>query len=330
MSPRREAPPGAAAPSAMPSAAPPDAHGGAMSAYEWSILFGLSLIWGGSFFFNKILLGAFEPLTIVLGRAGIAAVALVAVIHLAGGRLPRQWAAWKIFAGMSLLNNLVPFLLILWGQKHIASGLAAILNATTPLFAAVLAHGLAGERLAAHRLAGVLIGLAGVALMMGPDVIAEGFGGDVLAQLAVLGAAFSYGLSSLYGRRLHALKIAPQSAAAGQLTVTTLTVLPFVLLIDQPWTLPMPGWEVWAALAGLSLFSTAFAYVIFFRLLSGAGGVNASLVTLLVPVTALLLGTLVLGEVFTLRQAAGMAVILLGLAVTDGRPVALLLRRLER
>lgn len=328
MSPRREAPPGTAA--ATPSAAPSPPHNGAMSAFEWSVLLGLSLIWGGSFFFNKILLGAFEPLTIVLGRAGLAALALVIVIHLAGGRLPRSWAAWRLFAGMSMLNNVVPFLLILWGQKHIASGLAAILNATTPLFAAVLAHGLAGERLAAHRLAGVLIGLGGVALMMGPDVIADGLGGDVLAQLAVLAAAFSYGLSSLYGRRLHALKIPPRSAAAGQLTVTALAVLPLVLLIDRPWTLPMPGWQVWAALLSLALLSTAFAYVMFFRLLSGAGGVNASLVTLLVPVTALLLGTLVLGEVFTLRQATGMAVILFGLAVTDGRPVAFVLRRLAR
>lgn len=331
MSPRHAAPPGAAL-SAAPSAAaaPRRAHGGTMSAFEWALLLLLSLIWGGSFFFNKILLGAFEPLTIVLGRTGLAALALLVVIHLAGGRLPRDWAAWRIFAGMSLLNNLLPFVLILWGQKHIASGLAAILNATTPLFAAVLAAGLAGERLGWHRFAGVLIGLAGVAVMMGPDLVAEGLGGDVLAQLAVLAAAFCYGLSSLYGRRLAALKIAPQSAAAGQLTITTIVVLPLVFAIDRPWTLPMPGWQVWAALAGLSLLSTAFAYVIFFRLLSGAGGVNASLVTLLVPVTALLLGTLVLGEVFTLLQAAGMAVILLGLMVTDGRAVALLARRLER
>ncbi len=330
MSSRREAPVAAAPSAAAPRGPQGRAHGGTMSAFEWALLLLLSLIWGGSFFFNKILLGAFEPLTIVLGRTGIAAVALLAVIHLAGGRLPRDLSAWKIFAGMSLLNNLVPFALILWGQKHIASGLAAILNATTPLFAAVLASGLAGERLGAHRFAGVVIGLAGVAVMMGPDVIAGGLGGNVLAQLAVLAAAFSYGLSSLYGRRLHALRIAPKTAAAGQLTVTTIVVLPLVLLIDRPWALPMPGWQVWAALAGLSLLSTAFAYVIFFRLLSGAGGVNASLVTLLVPVTALLLGTLVLGEVFTLRQAAGMAVILLGLVVTDGRAVALLARRLER
>lgn len=330
MSPRREAPPGTAAtPPATPAGAGARAYGGSMTALEWSMLFGLALIWGGSFFFNKVLLAAFEPLTIVLGRAGIAALALVAAIHLAGGRLPRAWAAWRIFIGASLLNNIAPFLLILWGQKHIASGLAAILNATTPLFAAVLAHGLAGERLAAHRFAGVLIGLGGVAVMMGPDLVAEGLGGDVVAQLAVLGAAFCYGLSSLFGRRLHALKIAPQSAAAGQLMITAIIMLPFVLVFDRPWTLPAPGWDVWAALAGLALLSTALGYVVFFRLLS-AGGVNASLVTLLVPVTALLLGTLVLGEVFTLRQAAGMTVILIGLAVTDGRPVAFVLRRLGR
>jgi drug/metabolite transporter (DMT)-like permease len=317
------------APNASP-AAPPAAGWGAMSALEWAMLLGLSLIWGGSFFFNKILLGAFEPLTIMLGRTGIAALALVLAIRLSGGRLPRSWTAWRVFAGMSLLNNLLPFALILWGQKHIASGLAAILNATTPLFAAILAHWLAGERLTAGRLAGVLIGMAGVVVMMGPDLIADGLGGDVLAQLAVLAAAFSYGLASLYGRRLAALAIPPQSAAVGQLTISTLVVLPLVVVIDQPWTLPMPGWEVWAALAGISLLSTAFGYVIFFCLLSGAGGVNASLVTLLVPASALLLGTLVLKEAFTLRQAAGMVVILLGLAIIDGRALAFVRRRLGR
>jgi drug/metabolite transporter (DMT)-like permease len=301
-----------------------------MSAAEWAMLLVLALFWGGSFFFNKVLLGTFEPLTVVLGRAGFAALALVAVIHLTGGRLPRSRAAWRSFAVLSLLNNVVPFALILWGQKHIASGLAAILNATTPLFAALFAHALAGERLTAHRLAGVLIGLAGVGVMMGPGLVAEGFGGDVLPQLAVLGAAISYGFAALYGRRMAALRIPPMSAAAGQLTVTGLVMVPVALLVDRPWTVTMPGWEVWASLAALALLSTSLGYVIYFRLISGAGGVNASLVTLLVPVTALLLGTLVLGEAFSLRQAAGMAVILLGLVVIDGRAGAAIARRLGR
>jgi drug/metabolite transporter (DMT)-like permease len=301
-----------------------------MSAFEWTILFTLSLIWGGSFFFNKILLGTFEPLTIVLGRVGIAAIALVIFLHAGGGRLPRSWAIWRVFALMSVLNNLIPFALILWGQKFIAIGLAAILNATTPFFAAIVAHFLVGERLTAHRFAGVLIGMAGVALMVGPEVIAEGLGGDVLPQLAVLGAAASYGVAALYGRRFVALKIAPPVAAAGPLLVTALIVLPFALIVDRPWTLPMPDWPVWAALAGVALLSTAFGYVIFFRLIAGAGGVNASLVTLLVPVSALVLGSFALGEVLAWREFVGMAVILLGLVVTDGRAVKRLLRWLGR
>lgn len=300
--------------------APTGAHSSAgMSAVEWAMLAGLSLVWGASFFFNKVLLGAFEPFTVLLGRVGLAALALTAAIYLMGGRLPATRAAWIAFAGMSLVNNVVPFALILWGQKHIASGLAAILNATTPLFAALFAHALAGERLTVHRLAGIVIGMAGVVVMMGPDVLADGLGGDVLAQLACLGGAMSYGFAVLYGRRFTALGIGPPVAAAGQLAVSAVIVLPLALLVDRPWTLPMPGLEIWGALLALALVSTALAYVIYFRLISGAGAVNASLVTLLVPVSALVLGTLALGEVFTLGQAAGMAVILFGLVVTDGR-----------
>ena len=320
MSRTRQAPPVAADTAAVPP--------GPMTAIEWALLLALSLFWGGSFFFNKVLLGSFEPLTVVIGRAGLAALALLAFIYLAGARLPRSWRAWRVFIGLSVLNNIIPFTLILWGQKHIASGLAAILNATTPLFAAVFAHVLIGERLTAHRFAGVLIGLAGVAIMMGPGLVAEGFGGDVLPQLAVLGAAVSYALAALYGRRVSVLGVSAPTAAAGQLTVTTIVMLPVAMLLDRPWTVPMPGWEVWASLVAIALVSTSLGYVIYFRLISGAGGVNASLVTLLVPVSALLLGTLVLGEAFTPRQAAGMAVILLGLVVTDGRALALIRRRL--
>jgi len=298
-----------------------------MSAVQWALILALALIWGESFFFNKVLLGAFEPMTIVMGRVGLAALALVAVIYAAGGRLPLTLRAWQAFAGMSVLNNLLPFALILYGQKEIASGLAAILNATTPLFTAMLAHlfarGGGGERLIAHRLAGVLIGFAGVVVMIGPDVLVDGLGGSVLAQLAVLGAALCYGFAGIYGRRLATLGIAPVTAAAGQLTTSTILVLPIALVVDRPWTLPAPALETWAALLGLALISTALAYVIFYRLLRVAGAVNTALVTLLVPVTALLLGTLALGEAFTLRQAAGMAVILAGLVVTDGRALAI-------
>jgi drug/metabolite transporter (DMT)-like permease len=302
----------------------------AMSAIEWALLIFLALIWGGSFYFNKVLLGVFEPFTVVLERAGIAAVALIIAIHIGGDRLPATFGAWRALVVLSLFNNVIPFALILWGQKHIASGLAAILNATTPLFAAVMAHLLARERLTAHRLAGVAIGMAGVVLMIGPDVLAEGLNGDVLAQLAVLGAAASYGFGALYGRTLVETRIAPTTIAAGQLLVTAIVAVPFVLLIDRPWTVATPSLGIWGAVLGIGLVSTALGYFIYFRLIAGAGGVNASLVTLLVPVSAMVLGALLLGEVLTLRQAVGMAVILLGLGVTDGRAVTYARRALAR
>lgn len=300
-----------------------------MSALEWALLLALALIWGGSFFLNKVILAELPPLTVLFGRVSLAVLAIGAVLYARGGRLPATRAAWRAFAAMSVLSNLVPFALILWGQTQIASGLAAILNATTPFFTAVLAHFLAaGERLTLARLAGVLIGLAGVVVMIGPGVLAAGVDGSVLAELAILGAALCYGLSGIYGRRFRALGIAPQAAATGQLTASTVMALPIMLLVDRPWTLAMPAPETWAALLALALVSTALAYVIFFRLLSGAGAVNTMLVTLLVPVTALLLGTLILGEAFSAAQAAGMAVILLGLVVADGRAMARLARRL--
>jgi drug/metabolite transporter (DMT)-like permease len=303
----------------------------AMRAVEWAMLFALSLIWGASFYFNKVLIGTFEPLTVVLARAGLAALVLVPAIYAAGERLPATAAAWRALAALSLVNNIVPFVLILWGQKHIAAGLAAILNSTTPLFAAVMAHLLAGERLTAHRLAGVVIGMAGVAVMVGPNVSAEGLGGDVLPQLAVLGAACSYGFAAIYGRRLvERLDVAPTSIAAGQLSVTAVLVLPIVLLFDQPWSAPEPTPLVWASLAAIGFVSTGLGYFLYFRLLAGAGAVNASLVTLLVPVSALVLGALFLDESLSARQAAGMVVILLGLVVTDGRAWKRLLGGAER
>lgn len=314
----RETPAGAGRPAA--------GHTAAMSAYEWALLLTLGLIWGGSFYFNKILLGAMEPITIMLGRAGIAAAALLLFMQFSGHRVRFGGGMWRVFLVMSVFNNIIPFLLILWGQKHIGIGLAAILNGTTPFFAAMFGWALGSERIVPHRVAGVLIGIAGMVLMIGPDVVAAGLGNDVLAQFAVLGAAMGYAFAAIYGRRYARLGISAPVAAAGQLAVTTLIAIPLVLLIDRPWTMPMPGLEHWITLAALSLVSTAFAYIIFFRLLSGTGAVNTSLVTLLVPVSALMLGTLVLGEAFTLRQAVGMAIILFGIVVTDGRVLSVFRR----
>jgi drug/metabolite transporter (DMT)-like permease len=223
-----------------------------------------------------------------------------------------------------LLNNVIPFSLIFWGQTHIPSGLAAILNATTPLFTVLVAQfATADEKLSAGRVAGLLFGLAGVVTMIGPDMLRE-VGSNVLAQLACLLAAVSYGFSGVYGRRFRGQP--PMRVAAGQLTCSTVMLLPVVMLLDRPWTLAAPSTATVAAVVALALLSTALAYVIFFRILGNAGATAISLVTFLIPVSAILLGTLILGEQLAARHIAGMIAIALGLAAIDGRPFQLLRR----
>jgi drug/metabolite transporter (DMT)-like permease len=296
-----------------------------MGPHEWLLLVVLSLLWGGSFFFAEVALAELPPMTVVLARIGLAALALNLLVLASGRRLPRSPRLWSAFLVMGALNNLLPFSLIVWGQTQIASGLAAILNATTPLFTVVLAHVLTrDERLTPARLAGVAAGLAGVVLMIGPAALG-GAGAGVLAQLACLAAALCYALAGIFGRRFRGQP--PLITATGQVSAGALMVLPLALLADQPWTLPAPGAMTVAALAGLALLSTALAYVIYFRILAAAGATNLLLVTFLIPISALLLGTWLLHEMVMPRQLAGMALIGLGLAAIDGRPLALLARR---
>jgi drug/metabolite transporter (DMT)-like permease len=295
-----------------------------MGATEWLLLLILSGLWGGSFFFAKVALAELPPLVLVLGRTGMAAAILLAVLHFVGHRMPAAPAAWRAYFAMGALNNAIPFCLIVWGQTQIASGLAAILNATTPLFTALLAHFLTrDERLGARKLAGVLVGLAGAVVLIGPELLG-GLGLHGLAELAVVGAALSYAFAGIYGRRFKGQP--PMVTAAGQLAASTLMMIPVVLLAERPWGLAMPGAVTWAAWIGLALLSTAVAYILYFRILATAGATNVLLVTFLIPVSALLLGAFVLGERLEPRAFAGMLVIFAGLALIDGR----LLRRVRR
>ena len=290
-----------------------------MSPAEWGALILLSLLWGGSFFFAKVAVSTLPPLTVVLTRVGLAALALGLLLRLRGVALPRGAVIWGAFFGMGLLNNLIPFTLLFWGQTVIASGLAAILNATTPVFTLLVAHALTrDERLSAHRVAGVALGLVGVGLLVGMEAL-TGSGGQLPAILACLGAALSYGFAGVFGRRFRRMGIEPTVGAFGQVTASTAMMLPLVLAIDRPWQLEVPGPAVWGALIGLALLSTAMAYVLFFRLLATAGATNTVLVTLLVPVSAVLLGEVVLGESVAPPQLGGMALIGAGLLVMDGR-----------
>lgn len=291
-----------------------------MRAREWSLLVLLSVLWGGSFFFAKVAIGELQPLTVVFARVALAAVALTLVLSLTGRSLFRSGVPWPSFIAMGLLNNVIPFSLIFWGQTQIASGLASILNATTPLFTLVVAHLLTHEeKIDGTKAIALLAGFAGVALLIGPDLLIgddSGFTG----QIACLAAALSYAFAGVYGRRFQAMGVPPMQAAAGQVTASAMLILPIMLIVDRPWELASPpSAVVWAALAGLALLSTALAYVLYFRILAAAGATNLLLVTFLVPVTAILLGAAFLGERLELRQFAGMALIGLGLVAIDGR-----------
>ena len=291
-----------------------------MTAAEWTMLLLLSAVWGGSFFFNEIAVRELPVFTVVVCRVALAAVFLLILLRLRGQRMPRGGQVWLAFLGMGLLNNVIPFTLIVAGQQHIASGAASILNAATPLFTVILAHVMTrDERMTAGKLAGVLVGFAGVAVMIGGAAL-RGPGTSEIAQLMCLAGALSYAFAGIYGRRFRAMGISPLATATGQVIASSVVLLPMAAVLDRPWTLPAPSLAAVGALVGVALISTALAYVLYFRILATAGATNLLLVTFLIPVSAILLGTLFLGEALTGRQIAGMALIGLGLAAIDGRP----------
>lgn len=290
-----------------------------MGAAEWGMLLALSVLWGGSFFFIEIAVADLPPLTIVVLRVGLAALALWAYAFATGLRPPRSAAVWLAFLIMGVLNNAIPFTLIVWGQTQITSGFASILNATAPLFTVVVAGLLlADERITPLKLIGVALGLAGVVLMIGPAAL-DSLGADVLAQFAILGAALSYAFAGVFGRRFRMMGISPIVTASGQVTASTCVLTVVIVVTGQPVLPAAPGIGTWAAILCLALLSTAVAYVLYFRILATSGATNLSLVTFLVPVSAILLGVIVLGETLELRQIGGMALIGAGLSAIDGR-----------
>jgi drug/metabolite transporter (DMT)-like permease len=291
-----------------------------MTALEWGILLTLSVVWGGSFFFNSLAVKELPVFTVVVSRVVLAALVLFTLLRLKGEHLPCHASTWAAFFGMGLLNNVLPFSLIVWGQQHIASGVASILNASTPLFTAVFAHFLThDERMTKSKLIGVMVGFGGVAVMVGIDAVQD-LGTHTIAALLCLAGAISYGFAGIFGRRFHSMGLTPMSTATGQVIASSLLLLPLVIAIDQPWTLSPPSLTAIGALVGVAVISTAFAYVLYFRLLATVGASNLLLVTFLIPVSAILLGTTFLGETLQTKHITGMALIVLGLATIDGRP----------
>ena len=289
-----------------------------MNARVWAMLILLSMLWGGSFFFVGIVVTELPLLTIVTLRVGIAAMTLWVIALMIGLRPPKKLSVWGSFLGMGLLNNVFPFALIVWGQTQIASGLASILNAATPIFTVVVAGLLlSDERPTPLKLAGVAVGFIGGVGMIGLPALSGN--GSLPAQLAVIAAALSYAFAGVYGRRFKAMGINPIITAAGQVTASTLVLFPIALIVDGQFDVVGISLETWSAIAGLAVLSTAIAYVIYFKILELAGATNVLLVTLLVPVSAILLGSLFLNESLETIHFVGMLLIALGLSAIDGR-----------
>ena len=295
-----------------------------MGIKEWGLIIILSVLWGGSFFFVGVAVKEMPPLTIVLCRVALASIILLVIVYLKGDKMPSSPGLWGAFIIMGALNNLIPFSLIVWGQTHIESGLASILNATTPIFSVVLAHFFAREeRLTANRITGVTIGWIGVAMLIGIESL-QGFGIEVMGQLAVVGATFSYACAAIYGRRFKGIN--PLIVATGMLCGSTIMMTPLALVIEQPWNLS-PGITTLMALFGLAAVSTSLAYIIYFQVLATAGPTNLLLVTFLLPVSAILLGVVVLAERLAWNAFAGMGLIFIGLIAIDGRLLKMFKRK---
>jgi drug/metabolite transporter (DMT)-like permease len=292
-----------------------------IDARDWSLLAVLSVLWGGSFFFNGVVLKELPPLTVVLLRVALAAMILLPVLRAYQIRFPVGLSGWKPFFAIALLNNVLPFSLIVIGQTYIPSGLASILNATTPLFTVVVMAAAGDEKLHARRVVGVVTGLIGVIILHGQDLHGQDPGfqsGEGVGILLCLAAAFSYGLSALYARRKLS-NSPPLATATFQLLASALMMTIVAAVFERPWQLPMPGVTTWLAMIGLSALSTALAYIVFFQVLRRSGSTNVMLVTLLIPVTAILLGYLMLGESISLREMIGALVIGSALLLMDGR-----------
>ncbi len=290
-----------------------------MSMADISMLVTLSVIWGGSFFFIEILVDYLPPLTIVTTRVGLASLMLWGIIFVQKLPIPKTKEHWLALAVLGLVGNALPFCLIVWGQTQISSGLASIFNATTPFFTVIVAGTfLVDEPILRRKLFGIVFGILGTIVLIGPEAL-SGMTGSVLGQLAVIGASISYAIASVFSRRFKEWGVSPLMVATGQVTMATLILLPLAIMMDSPWEQAAIPLTAVGAMMGLTILSTVVAFILFFRIIASAGATNATLVTFLIPISAILLGVTFLGETFTKLEFVGMALIGFGLLVMDGR-----------
>jgi drug/metabolite transporter (DMT)-like permease len=295
-----------------------------ISGRAWAEMLLLASIWGGSFLSIRIALDEIGPLTSVAHRTGWAMLALWAVVGVMRLPIPRSPRIWTWFLGMGLLNNVIPFGLMAWGQLHIETGLTSILNASTAIFGVLAAaFFFADERMTLRKAVGVGLGFLGVATAIGLDNFHR-FDLRSLAQLAILAGTISYALAAIWARRFLS-GLAPQVAAAGMLTGSTLITLPLAWWVEGPMSLALqPGTLM--AIGYYAIIATAGAYLLYYRVLAMAGSGNLMLVTLLIAPVAITLGAFVRHEALALNAYMGFLLLAFGLAILDGRLWAMIRR----
>jgi len=291
----------------------------AIGPVEWIALITLSIIWGGSYLFMKIAVGFLPVFTIVFARVAFGAMTLGAILLVSGLQLPKGWVKWRAFLGMGLLNNVIPMSLIVFGTHSISAGLASIINAMTPIFTLMFAHLLTtDERLTAYKLIGIGLGFCGVIVLIGPGLLLN-IDASVIGELACVAASISYATSNIFGRRFVSMGLKPLEIAFGQVSSSSLILLPLACWVDQPWTLALPPIYAILSVVALGMLCTRIAYLLFFHVLTRSGAVAIALVTLLIPPSAITLGAVVLGEPISAQNLIGMALIAIGLMAVNRR-----------
>jgi drug/metabolite transporter (DMT)-like permease len=281
----------------------------------------MSLLWGSAFLLIEIGLRSFAPNTLVFLRMAIAAPVMLIALAALKEQLPRDWVSWRQLFVLGGINAAFPFILFFWGQQYLESGYSSVLNATTPLWGVIIAHLLTDDEKATPlRIAGVVLGLAGIVVMVGPDVL-SGASQSLLAQVACIVSTVFYSFAAIYGRRLGQSAMTPMVVATGQVITAGLIMLPIMLIIDQPWTRATPSLDSVLAAVALGIPATALAYFLYFKTIDRAGASNAMLTAFIMPVVAILLGIAFLDERLTSGQIIGTALIALGLIAIDGRLV---------
>ncbi len=296
-----------------------------MGAVEWGLIVLQSMLWGSSYFFIATVQSEVPAFTIAALRTFPAAAVLLLIVLSLGYRLPATLAEWRLFIGFSVFNSVLPFLLIVWGQSRTTGGMAAILNATAPLFGIFLAHLLThDEKLSWRKAAGILVGIAGVGVLMGRNVLA-GASADLLARLALIAAPFSYVCANIFVRRRLG-GYPPFVIAAMQMVGAIFVAVPLALALDQPWQHAAPSASALAAIVGMGVLGSALPSLCHFTVLQRAGATNASLVTLIMPLTPVALGGIFLGERLSGTDITGALIVAAALIIIDGRPLGALRR----